>query len=715
MADASLSVELEARVSNFVSGMRQAGTASQQTAKTVTTSTDKIGSAIRSQLAGAFSAGAIISFGKAVLDVTAEFQKFNAVLGNTLGSSTLASLKLKEIQDFAAKTPFAVNELTGAFVKLANSGFKPTGDQMRALGDLASSTGKSFDQLAEAILDAQSGEFERLKEFGVRAKDAGDSVIFTYKGVQTQVAKTSEAIRGYITDLGNAEGVSGSMAKISETLGGKISNLGDSWDQMLLSVGGNTEGVFNTAIDIISKAINKVTDYNNELALASKYDLGNGAVDFGQRIASTLFGTGKTDLQLQAGIIQQISKGINDTANKAITGAKNVSDFGKAIAELKKQGDTQLASATKNGANSNQIKAISDAYQFGVKALQDARTAFNNQGSGGGANFGTDKTKKDVKSLSDVLKTLGLDLEKAGNQFKSTFSEENESRINSYQKAIDQLIELGYNKTSDAVIKLKKEQQGLFLLTGNDSTKGTQEALKRYRDSLKQPELLGNTSVNIPSLENSSRVKEYNQLLAEQAQFKADYEEGFKQLASGAIADAIGGGFSAIGEAMVNGGSIIEAAGNALLGTLGSFLNELGQMLIKKGLATVLAGTALNFLFPGSGAKTTAGGFGLIAAGAALSLGSGIIGSAARGRQGDRKNNSGPTAFASGGIVSGPTNALIGEYAGARNNPEVVAPLSKLKSMIGGGEQIYIAENVIRGQDIVTIYKKASSTLRRVN
>lgn len=40
------------------------------------------------------------------------------------------------------------------------------------------------------------------------------------------------------------------------------------------------------------------------------------------------------------------------------------------------------------------------------------------------------------------------------------------------------------------------------------------------------------------------------------------------------------------------------------------------------------------------------------------------------------------TAFADGGVVSGPTYALIGEYAGASNNPEVVAPLSKLQEMI---------------------------------
>lgn len=43
------------------------------------------------------------------------------------------------------------------------------------------------------------------------------------------------------------------------------------------------------------------------------------------------------------------------------------------------------------------------------------------------------------------------------------------------------------------------------------------------------------------------------------------------------------------------------------------------------------------------------------------------------------------TAFADGGLVSGPTYALIGEYAGASNNPEVVAPLNKLEDMISPG------------------------------
>jgi hypothetical protein len=56
--------------------------------------------------------------------------------------------------------------------------------------------------------------------------------------------------------------------------------------------------------------------------------------------------------------------------------------------------------------------------------------------------------------------------------------------------------------------------------------------------------------------------------------------------------------------------------------------------------------------------------------------------------------------FANGGIISGPTLGLMGEYAGANSNPEVVAPLSKLKSMIGGGTQQVEVVGRISGTDI---------------
>jgi hypothetical protein len=65
-------------------------------------------------------------------------------------------------------------------------------------------------------------------------------------------------------------------------------------------------------------------------------------------------------------------------------------------------------------------------------------------------------------------------------------------------------------------------------------------------------------------------------------------------------------------------------------------------------------------------------------------------------------------AFANGGIVSGPTMGLIGEYPGAKTNPEVVAPLDKLKDMLGGQGS---GQFVLRGSDLVLALNRSETSL----
>jgi hypothetical protein len=211
----------------------------------------RIGGAI----AAAFSVQAVIGFSRAVIQVRSEFEKFEAVLTNTLGSSGAAKLALLDIKEMAARTPFSVAELSGAFVKLTNYGLQPSMEAMRQYGDLASSVGKGFDQLAEAVADATTGEFERLKEFGIKASKQGDKVTFTFKEQATTVDFTTKAIENYVKGLGDMRGVSGSMAAISETLGGKVSNLGDKWDSLLNTVG-NTD-VWGDAIEAMGEALSR--------------------------------------------------------------------------------------------------------------------------------------------------------------------------------------------------------------------------------------------------------------------------------------------------------------------------------------------------------------------------------------------------------------------------------------------------------------------------
>lgn len=262
--------DLTEEEAKLASEFKKVNTAANQANKTVKDGADQASSSFTNLstvarsvgpvIAGAFALGNIISFGKEVLETTAKFQKFEAVLTNTLGSNSAAQKALQMITNFAAKTPFGVDELTGSFVKLVNQGFKPTETEMRKLGDLAASQGKSFDQLTEGIIDAQTGEFERLKEFGIRASKEGDQVKFTFKGVQTQTDFTAESIRKYVLSLGDLQGVSGGMAAISKTLGGQISNLGDAYDSLLLTVGTKLQGAFSTGIEVIADSISTLKD-----------------------------------------------------------------------------------------------------------------------------------------------------------------------------------------------------------------------------------------------------------------------------------------------------------------------------------------------------------------------------------------------------------------------------------------------------------------------
>jgi hypothetical protein len=70
------------------------------------------------------------------------------------------------------------------------------------------------------------------------------------------------------------------------------------------------------------------------------------------------------------------------------------------------------------------------------------------------------------------------------------------------------------------------------------------------------------------------------------------------------------------------------------------------------------------------------------------------------------KKDKGVSKFADGGIVSGPTMGLMGEYPGAKSNPEVIAPLDKLKGLIGGSGGGTL-EARISGNDLLILMNKA--------
>jgi hypothetical protein len=181
--------------------------------------------------------GVVKDLGAEIFNTTAKFETYAAVLKNALGSESAAQLAMHDIQTMAAKTPFSVDELTSSFIKFVNRGLKPSMEDMKKMADIAASQGKGFDQLTEAVLDAGTGEFERLKEFGIQASKSGDQVSLSFKGVQQTVANTPDAIQAAVLAFGEVNGVMGSTDAISNTLAGTTSNLGDTADTTALAWG----------------------------------------------------------------------------------------------------------------------------------------------------------------------------------------------------------------------------------------------------------------------------------------------------------------------------------------------------------------------------------------------------------------------------------------------------------------------------------------------
>lgn len=170
-----------------------------------------------------------------------EFAKYEAVLRNTFQSQKKANDAMKMLQQLAEDTPSSLQEWTEAYIKLVNRGVKPTSQELVNMGDLAASQGKSVDQLIEAILDAMTGENERLKEFGIKASKSGETTKFSFRGVTTEVRNSEDAIKDYLLSLGRVDGIAGSMAVQMQELEGIQSNLGDTMDAFFNKVGKKLE------------------------------------------------------------------------------------------------------------------------------------------------------------------------------------------------------------------------------------------------------------------------------------------------------------------------------------------------------------------------------------------------------------------------------------------------------------------------------------------
>lgn len=182
-----------------------------------------------------------------------------------------------------------------------------------------------------------------------------------------------------------------------------------------------------------------------------------------------------------------------------------------------------------------------------------------------------------------------------------------------------------------------------------------------------------------------------------------EFNERFTEITANTAANFAAGFGELLGN-FANGGLNLKNIANLVLSTLADMAIQVGQMAIGIGFAVEGIKKALQSL---AGPVAIAAGIALVALGTFAKSALSNVGSG-----GDA-----PRAFADGGIVYGPTKAIFGEYAGARTNPEVVAPLDKLKGMIadvGGAGNVHVTgEFKIRNRELVAQVDNAQKSRSR--
>lgn len=210
--------------------------------RVTTTGVDRVTSQLNglTKAAGA-AAAAVVSLEtakqvfSALVDSQRNFDKLNSGLITMTGSAENAAKAFSVLQQFAKETPYGLNQAVEGFTKLVALGLNPSKEALISYGNTAAAMGKDLNQMIEAVADASTFEFERLKEFGIKSSQQADTVSFTFRGVTTTVKKNSEEIQKYLLNIGNTD-FAGAMETRSKTLDGQLSSLADSFDGLVLAV-----------------------------------------------------------------------------------------------------------------------------------------------------------------------------------------------------------------------------------------------------------------------------------------------------------------------------------------------------------------------------------------------------------------------------------------------------------------------------------------------
>lgn len=181
---------------------------------------------IKGQLLGLGTVGSLALLGKALLDAGMQAEALRARMAFATGGQE-ADLAMREVADTAASLGVRVGDLAETFIRLKNLGLNPGREALTAYANVAAASGKTTLDFAEAVADAMTGEFERLKEFGIKAGVDGDQIALRFRGNTISIANDAAAIEAALIRIGTVD-FAGAAVATAATAGAALDRMSDS-------------------------------------------------------------------------------------------------------------------------------------------------------------------------------------------------------------------------------------------------------------------------------------------------------------------------------------------------------------------------------------------------------------------------------------------------------------------------------------------------------
>lgn len=256
----------------------------------------KIGGAadsIRGKVLGMIGAFAGLSAFKGLINTNIEAQKLGAQLKSVTGSAEKGAAAFNEIKKFAATTPFELNNVTKAFIKLKAAGIEPTNDVMKAVGNLAAANATTIAQAASAITKANKGLTEELgSQLNIVSKTTAKTITLTVQGAETTIKRSGTNISDFLLDIGRTKFATG-MSDQMQTIGGKLSNLSDATTNFKVLIG---EAGLNDAVFKLVDQFIRWISVNDKLAEQIGKKLGVAIDKLGESMNTVKDNSGKAQI-----------------------------------------------------------------------------------------------------------------------------------------------------------------------------------------------------------------------------------------------------------------------------------------------------------------------------------------------------------------------------------------------------------------------------------